>query len=257
MQNQFCYHDYVSDDTFMKGYSDYQQKYASTIRESDRQMIELVRARVADKLENERPVSLLDIGCSTGNFLLHLKNQIRGLSLMGGDMVPTILEDCRRNPALSGIDFKEMNLLDLNVDEQLDVLTANAVVYLFSQHEFDLTLQNVGRALKPGGWFLAFDFFHPYEQDLEIFEKSKTHPDGIMLHLRPYSKVIASLESNGFTNSTFKPFSIPIDLAKPESLEDITSHTVKSESGERMLFRGTVFQPWCFLATQKKTASAT
>ena len=255
MQSPFSYHDYVSDDTFMKGYSEYQKRYAQRIRESDRVMIDLVRARVIDNLRNKQPVSLLDIGCSTGNLLLHMKNQLPGLSLTGGDMVPKILDQCRLDPALSGVEFKEMNILDLGLNETFDVITANAVVYLFSSDELNLALQNINRALKPGGWFIAFDLFHPLEQDLEVFEKSSTHPNGIMLHLRPYSKVIAGLERNHLTNTTFRPFSIPVDLAKPESLDDITSHTIMSESGERMLFRGVLYQPWCFLATQKNGSS--
>jgi SAM-dependent methyltransferase len=167
-------------------------------------------------------------------------------------MVPQILDQCRRDPALFGVEFKELNLLELSLNECFDVITANAVVYLFSADELNLAFQNIVRALKPGGWFMAFDFFHPFEQDLEVFEKSKTHPDGLMLHLRPYSKVITSLEDNHLTNTTFRPFSIPVDLAKPESLDDLTSHTVMSRDGERMLFRGILYQPWCFLATQKK-----
>jgi hypothetical protein len=79
-----------------------------------------------------------------------------------------------------------------------------------------------------------------------------------MLHLRPQANTTRILEDCGFSAIRYTPFSIPIDLApgqtaagNREGFEDLNSYTVKVESGDRLLFRGTLFQPWCHLVARK------
>jgi SAM-dependent methyltransferase len=123
-------------------------------------------------------------------------------------------------------------------------------VYLFRQPEFERSLASLAKALKPGGRFLAFDWFHPYEQELAIFEKSATHPEGLLIHARPYSLVEKALAKAGFGDVAFRPFAIPIDLEQPRKPTDMRSYTVPAD-GRRLLFRGALFQPWCHLVARK------
>jgi len=253
MSIQFSYLDYVSDANFMKEYREYQRRFSESIRESDKVLIQLVRGIVEKPLKIGKQISLLDIGCSTGNLLRHVKQMIPDLALVGGDMVASIVIQNRKDPALSGIRFEEMDLLDLDHEGQFDIVIANAVLFLFDDDEFNRALSSISAALKPNGWLIAFDLVHPFEQDLAVFEKSNTHPKGIVLHFRPYSRVMASLEKVAFTEINFSPFAIPIDLKKPDNLEELNSYTISSKTGERLLFRGTLFQPWCHLSAQRKT----
>jgi SAM-dependent methyltransferase len=234
----------------MQGYSEYQKKYAEQIRESDKVLIGLIQ-KIKNDAKGDGRLSVLDIGCSTGNLLLHLKHALPELVLTGGDMVPSILDQCRNNPALSGINFEEMNILELDPAKKFDIIITNAVLYMLWDEEMERAFASIAAALKPEGWFVTFDFFHPFEQDLAILEKSKTHPDGLMLHFRPYSKVRPALEKNHLNNISFMPFSIPIELEKPEALDELNTYTVRSESGGNLLFRGTLYQPWCHLIAQK------
>lgn len=244
------YRDYVTDDRFMAGYAEYQARYASQIRESDRVLLELVGTIVEAPGAPEHP-RLLDVGCSTGNLLLHLKHAFPALELVGADMAGSILDECRRNPDLEGVRFEELDLLELGVEAAFDVVIVNAVLYLLALEELTRALASVSRALVPGGSFLAFDFFHPFEQDLTVVEKSETHPEGLVLHLRPYSELEAVLDREGFEGLAFRPFAIPVDLPAPSRSADMTSYTQRTDSGERLLFRGTLFQPWCHLVARK------
>ena len=54
-------------------YLEYQKRYATKIRESDKILIDMVNNCLS---ELEKEIKLLDIGASTGNFLLHLKKII-------------------------------------------------------------------------------------------------------------------------------------------------------------------------------------
>jgi hypothetical protein len=167
------------------------------------------------------------------------------LQLCGGDMVESILENNRRNPDLEGVDFRFVDLLTLDDDILYNIATVNAVLYLFSEDQFRKACVRLRRALLPGGTLVLFDFFHPYEQDLAILEKSATHNGGLMLHFRPMRFAETVLTECGFREVKFYPFEIPVDLEIPKDPADITSYTRKDAYGTRMLFRGTLFQPWC------------
>ena len=248
MTNKTTFTDYVNDQSFMDDYAEYQRKYASTIRESDRIIINSVADLCNQK---KRVLSLLDIGCSTGNLLLHLKNARLPLTLHGGEMALSVLDQCRSNPALSMIEFHEVNALEVGRKSAFDIVIVNAVFYLFSHAEFSRSLASIYESLKAGGSCIVFDFFHPYEQDLSITEVSKTHGEGLTLHMRPFSQVEKTCKQIGFESVNFRPFEIPIDLPKPAELDDIRSHTVIATSGQRLLFRGALHQPWCHLTLKK------
>lgn len=240
------YREYVSDREFIRDYSEYQQRYAHQIRESDRVLIELLRP-----VAEARPgLTVLDVGCSTGNLLRHIRAAYPDARLTGADLTPEVLDACRADEGLAGIDFEVMDLLDLP-PLGVDVVVVNAVLYLLSDDEFRRALASAAQALRPGGTLLVFDFFHPFEQELELRETSRTHPAGLMLHFRSYGLARRALEEASFEAIRFQPFAIPIDLPRSEDDGEIVSYTRKDEQGDRLLFRGTLFQPWCHLIASR------
>ena len=251
MSDHFSYRDYVEDERFLEEYNAYQRRYAGDIRESDKALIEMVQALAQQMPPDRRPLRLLDIGCSTGNLLLHLSRQVPGLALTGGDLALSSLEECRRNPELAGIAFEELNLLDLPRSQPWDVVVVNAVLYMLDDDQFEAAARSLHGALRPGGSLLAFDFAHAFEQSLSILERSRTHPEGLALHFRPMTWIQRCLSAAGFAEVTFRPFAMPFDLARPDDPADIGTYTLRREDGERLSFRGTLFQPWCHLKAQR------
>ncbi|MBM4135117.1 MAG: class I SAM-dependent methyltransferase [Nitrospira sp.] len=252
--------EYLSDvylSSFTEKYNVYQKRYTEEPREGDKILIQLVRDAASKRLGAGDQVALLDVGCSTGNFLLHLKRAVPGLNLVGCDLAVSAIESCRRNPALAGIQFEVMGIFDLPRD-RFDIIVTNAATYFFDYAQYEQAIASIGLALKRGGRWFSFEFVHPYEQDIHIVEKSRSHPRGLNLYFRPFSVVKQILEKRGFTGVHFLPFAIPIDLAKGvvftdncDGEEELNTYTVKTESGQRMLFRGTLFQPWCHLTAVK------
>ena len=251
MTTQPSYREYVADEGFQRDYSEYQRRFMENARECDKATIEFIHDIVADDLSQGKRPAVLDIGCSRGNVLRHLKHALPNLALTGGDMVTSILDENRRDPDLEGIQFEDMNVLELGNEGQFDVVTMSAVLFIFGDAEFDTAVGNIANALKAGGSFIAFDFFHPFEQSITIVENAVGHPDGLPIRFRPYSFVRPALLKHGFANVEFKPFAIQIDLPRPDNYENNDTYTVRTDRGDRMNFRGTLYQPWCHLVAQK------
>lgn len=244
----FSYQDYVSDKTFIDTYNNYQTKYAQKMRESDKIVIQLVREIQSKHDFDNGPLRLLDIGCSTGNLLLHLKRCLPMLNLTGADLAEPSLQACRANQELKGVEFATMDLLNLPASADFNIITINAVLYMMDDAQFFKGLQSVAGILRPGGTLIVFDFFHPYPQDLHINEISSSHPSGLRLRFRPISMVQALLSQAGFKDAVFHPFTLPCDLPVAGEPEDLITYTVPTLEGKRLPFRGTLFQPWCHMA---------
>src|SRR5579859_922292 len=71
------YEEYVKDEKFLAFYNEYQKRYAGQIAERDKVMLGLI----AEKTKGRG--ALLDIGCSTGNLLLHIKQAFPEMTLTG------------------------------------------------------------------------------------------------------------------------------------------------------------------------------
>lgn len=244
------YREYVTDQEFAEGYNAYQRRYAGTVRESDRVIIDLVRELVASRPPGSAPTRLLDLGCSTGNLLGHLRREVPGLQMTGGDLMGSSLEECRANPSLEGIAFDEIDALAIGRTAAFDIVVVNAVFYMFSDADLEASLHSISDALAPGGALVVFDFFHPFDQDLAVLEKSPTHRNGLMLHFRPYAVMEAMLSRAELGGASYTPFSIPIDLPRPDRDDDISSYTVATAEGGRMLYRGALSQPWCHMVAR-------
>jgi SAM-dependent methyltransferase len=84
------YRRYVKKTEWAAKYSAYQKKYAVEPRESDKKSARLVVSALHQMQLSWKP-RILDIGCSTGNFLAHLQRLCReadiSTELIGGELI--------------------------------------------------------------------------------------------------------------------------------------------------------------------------
>ena len=245
MSEEFTYQDYESDEKFLAEYNTYQNRYAGSIRESDKVIVSMIKKHV--DLNNGRKLRILDIGCSTGNLLMHLKDMVQGAEYIGGDLAESSLEACRKNKKLDGISFEALDILNLPLEE-FDVIIVNAVLYMFDDKQYNEALESIKKSMKKNGIAIIYDFAHPFDhQNIVIYETSLLHPQGLRLCFRPMKTITASITDAGFNKIEFHPFKLPIDLPKPSYDSEVVSYTLKEEGGNNMCFRGTLFQPWCHM----------
>ena len=241
------YQDYVSDQAFLSRYHEFQNRFSTVLRENERAVIDLVGAQVKNKSWAGDDCRLLDIGCSTGNLLLHMRRHFPSLALVGADLAASSVEQARRDSKLAGIEFAVMDVTALGKPSAFEIITVNKVLYLLSKEQYRKALASLYDTLVPGGVVIVCDFVHAYEQYLTVVEESASHPDGLPLHFRPRSFVAQALRERGFADIGFQPFEIGIDLPRdPDVPENINTHTVRIEGGKHLQFRGALAQPWCF-----------
>jgi SAM-dependent methyltransferase len=194
---------------------------------------------------------VLDIGCSTGNLLAHLKDAFPDIRLAGGDLFHEVIERCRARPELAGVALDVMDVRAMPSDRRFDLVIANAVLYRFSASEFEACCIGIARVLDTGGWLVAWDWYHPFNVEVRIIEESKWHPSGLALHMRSYAKTRTVLTKVGFEEVRFQPFELPIDLPQPEDMASLATYTRRDENGVRLQFRGPLCQPWCHVIARK------
>tara|TARA_B110000003_G_scaffold242856_1_gene250923 strand:+ start:2568 stop:3314 length:747 start_codon:yes stop_codon:yes gene_type:complete len=246
----FNYKEYVTDKKFLKDYENYQERYSSSIRESDKKTIDLIGDWIH---ERKKELRVLDIGCSTGNLLYHLHNVYPDLELVGCDYAETSIRKCRQNTRLKNIEFHIADVTNPIKLGLFDIVLVNAVFYMMSENDFAKGLQNISKTLKKGGLLVLFDFANDFNQDLKITEVSKSHPLGLDIHFRPKEKIRELLLSTGFSKLKFVNFKLPIDLPliSEQDHNELNSYTIKSEIGERLVFRGSLYQPWCHICARR------
>jgi SAM-dependent methyltransferase len=247
MSKDFSHEDYVTDQQFLDTYNAYQAKYKDQPRESDRKVIACIGEYLQTKGPDAPRARVLDVGCSTGNLLRHLRRAFPDLALTGCDLAESSVAACRKDPELAGIRFEVASLFNLKALGTFDVAIVNAVFYMMDDAELERGLDEVARILAQGGLLVIFDFFHPFKQRLVIMETSRTHPDGLRITMRPVHEVQPVLERAGFRDPRFRPHTMPFDLPCNVEDADLTSYTVAAADGRRLLFRGALHQPWCHL----------
>jgi len=240
----------VGSDKYMNSdYVEYQRKYRKNIRESDKVTIELIKKNVLTR-EKAEDLSLLDIGCHNGNLLYHLKAALPQIKMMGGDLFQGVIDECRADPDLAGIDFDVMDVTDLRC-EPVDIIVVSAVLARFSREEHKNIWQSFYDILKPNGIVISFDWYNPFRQSLRIIEETETHPNGLILNFWSQELVKDQLIEIGFVKYQFQMFEIPIDLELKDPSDPLYTHTRLTVDGNRLQFRGALYQPWCHLVAHK------
>lgn len=224
-------------------YVSYQGRYAVEPKQCERVAATLIRERTLD-----RAGRWLDIGCSTGNFVSFLTREMPdGWRFDGVDLMPQAINVANSRP-LPTAHFHVGDVLteDLFPDETFDVVSVMTVVYAFSDDEFEACVQTIRRLLTPGGYAVIFDYFHPWEANYEIVERSWYHPEGHPLHLRPISYAREAVQAAGFDVCEIRRFEIPGGLVRPIDPNDLTSYTLATDEGQ-FIMRGPLAQPYAHL----------
>ena len=218
------------------------------VMKSDKKIIQII----GDYVNAGGGLRVLDIGCSTGYLLKHIKHKMPNLELTGGDLNNLQIEHCKSQEELLGIQFEVMDATKIDKPRSFDVIIANAMFLMLEDETFEASLTSIYDAMDFGGILVAFDQVHEWAQDVTIIEKSGSAPDGIILRQRPKNDVEKLLQKVGFMNLEFSAFDLPIDLPKPPvNTRRMETYTVSTVEGPRLQMRGVIAQPWSHIIASK------
>ena len=237
---------------------DYQKQYLDNARECDKKSIHLIK-EILGNFTKEK-INIFDLGCGNGNFLFHLRKKYPLCKLYGYEYSAKMLNESKRSKHLQGIKFSKIDILNEKLPNLCDVGFSTAVTYQFSEKEFVNAMKNIYLSLNKKGIYIGFELFTSHNHNLEIVEKTDFYKEGIPLHVRSYKSVEKSLKEIGFREINFLPFLIPIDLKNKKIKtddkvkkyqNDLKTFTIKDEKKNRLMFRGSIFEPWCHIICKK------
>ena len=234
-------------------YLRYQKKYQKNIRESDKKIIEKIK--LLKQKDSKCEFRLLDVGCSSGNLLFHIKSIFPDFYLYGFDLDSKAITSCKLDSKLKGIKFTAESCLEMGhlSSENFNIVILNAIVCHLNDEEFEKTMFEASKILDRGGSLMMFGYFNPFDQEIEIIERSPYGTtSGVTLFYKSYNYTKSVLLKAGFDKIEFNPFLMPFDLPlKKDNHHDLSTYTVSTEKGDRISMRGTISQPWCHLYATK------
>jgi len=241
-----------SDDSYQEYVLDYQTHVAfeDQFFEEPRDRHKVMLDLVGEVVRDGSPSRLLDVCCSKGIFLAHVRRLYPELSLLGVDLGEELIAEAQKNPSLAGIDFQHADLLSMSFDEPFDIVTGNNALMFFDDAQYERAVSNIWDSLSPGGSFFTSDLYHPFDQDLKIVERNNWYPGELVTYHRSYAYVRRVFEGLGADRIDFRPFGMTKDLPRND-YGSLVSYTIGTEGGERLDMRGILLQPFCHFSAHK------
>jgi SAM-dependent methyltransferase len=136
-----------------------------------------------------------------------------------------------------------------------DLVILVAVLQVLPPDAFQAALRAIALYLKPGGWLLNFDGYHPFpEHELVRVEiqSAGLRPELPSMNYHYPSQELAETwcRDAGFSSVHFEDFSVSVDLPYRGN-NPAATHTVQLAEGRRLSMLGVVAQPWAFLQARR------
>ncbi|MET3699313.1 methyltransferase family protein [Bacillus oleivorans] len=129
--------------------------------------VEYVKQQALFFNKSNEQISLVDVGCGTGELAVRLKKD--GFHVSGTDLSETMLTIARRKAENLSLTFPlfQQDMTELQVDEKVDMITifCDSINYLPTKEAVIQTFHSCYAALKNGG-LLLLDAHSPYKIDL-------------------------------------------------------------------------------------------
>ncbi len=205
----------------------------------DKEYFKLVWDAIRQDYDNKN-ITLLDIGCATGDFIWFSRNVFPEICFSGLDIMPELLERIHKDMGdevkTFSADISNINTLPKNI--QFDCVTMLGVMSIFD--DFRKILDNVLELLKSNGHLYLFGIFNP--EDIDVFVKSKPsqvlYEDAVFeCGWNVFSKKSISMYCDDRNlKCSFLPFNLGIDIEKTPN-DPLRSWTIDI-NGKRGIING-------------------
>jgi len=169
---------------------------------------------------------VLDAGCGPGLYAHHLAS--KGFSVVGLDISRLSLQFARVRAEEAGldIDYRRMDLRDLDMEEQFDaILLIYGTLGMFRDKERDMILGSLHRALRPGG-MLIFDVMTLRNRRDHHYENDWYFSPGGFFSPSPHLVLQRSFEYDG---GVFLLRQVVLEEGKDIAIYDVWDHTYEPD----------------------------
>jgi SAM-dependent methyltransferase len=186
-----------------------------------------------DSIDN---ISVLDIGCATGDFLYYFNTLYKNQKLYGLDVMEKLLVKAREDFPIPHYSVGNIQTGENLPEEKFDAVFLLGVTGIFD--DLNPIVENISKLLKPTGRAYIFGGYNP--EDLDVMIKSRSSctdgpwETGWNLHSL---KTLSSIFTKNSLKHSYHEFKIGIDLPKHDD-DPLRSWTIKLENGNREVVNG-------------------
>lgn len=125
---------------------------------------------------NKDNFSLLDLGCSRGELLYHIKNDLPNYSkLFGLDYSKNLIKNAEGQEFLKDVDFKVGDAQNFKLNQKFDFIVCSGVVGYFDS--LDGISKMLNKHLKKNGVALVFNVFNEFDVDVHVKYRNNKYFD--------------------------------------------------------------------------------
>jgi trans-aconitate methyltransferase len=198
--------------------------------------------------------NILDVGCGMGANIYYMAKRFKNNSFYGMDINGKIIQKGNKilenkkiyNAILFKNDIYNPFIHPLRYID--GIISFQTLSWL---PEYEIALKNIIETNKCSNWLAFTSLFYEgnVSYKIEIREHNKNNRTSFY-NIYSIPKIKEYLKSFGYTNFHYKKFEIDINLKQPKSKEQ-SSYTKTLKNNERLLFSGSLYLPWYFIAANK------
>jgi len=195
--------------------------------------------------------SMLDIGCSKGEFFYAIKDEFSGISCTGIEPNEELIKIGKSQNDLAHVNFIQEDALSFNIEKQFDIALMSGVLSLFD--DIKPPLENMQKHIRKGGKGYIFSGFNSNDIDVIVRYrnnemKSEEWESGLnMFSLKTVEKSLSKFSSD----ILFHQFKIPIDLYPTNN--PIKSYTLNTQEQGRIILNGAnIIRDFYFIEFEKR-----
>lgn len=188
---------------------------------------------------NFNSLSVLDVGCATGELLNFLAGEIECPTLVGVDVAPELLDVGRR--LLPSARFENASALNLTatLKTQFDLVCAFGCMSIFDETQIEPFWDNVLGVTKPGGYAVVFAPLNEFGVDTMIRHR-KRMDDKIGVwetgwNIFSHETIREVIEARG-ASVEFVHFELPLRL--DQNVDPVRTWTLATENRDLQLVNG-------------------
>lgn len=179
-----------------------------------KEITKIISKKIGNKIKNGGATTALDIGCAAGEFVYHLHRQYPALKIDGVEPIKALIQKAKKiNPSINFIQGSAENskLLPKNT---YDIITMQGVLSLFE--DYQPSLSNIIKWLKPGGEAWVFGVFNPFPYDVWLQYRDYKSKGSKEFGWNMFSMTGVSnyLKTIGAKKITFETFTMPFEIKK-------------------------------------------